>query len=421
MDHFEYKNGQLYAEQVALSDIAGQVGTPCYVYSRATLERHWNAFNTAFGDYPHQICYAVKANGNLAILNLLTRLGSGFDIVSGGELLRVIAAGGDPAKTIFSGVCKQNWEIREALEAGVGCFNIESEGELQSISRIAGELGVQARISVRINPDVDPKTHPYISTGLKENKFGLSTDKAMEVYKQAAKDKNIQIHGVACHIGSQLTELAPFKDALDRVLHFIDQLGHLGIEISHIDFGGGLGVRYSDEQPPSPNDYWQILFSRISDRAGRIPVTIEPGRAIMGNAGILLTRVHFIKKGEKSNFCVVDAGMNDLIRPALYQAYQEIIEVDKSTHSSREVTEDIYDVVGPVCESGDFLGKQRQLSVTENDLLAVRTAGAYGSVMSSNYNSRPRPAEVLVDGNRIHVIKPRESLQSLYQGEQILP
>jgi diaminopimelate decarboxylase len=421
MDHFEYKNGQLYAEQVALSDIAGQVGTPCYVYSRATLERHWNAFNTAFGDYPHQICYAVKANGNLAILNLLTRLGSGFDIVSGGELLRVIAAGGDPAKTIFSGVCKQNWEIREALEAGVGCFNIESEGELQSISRIAGELGVQARISVRINPDVDPKTHPYISTGLKENKFGLSTDKAMEVYKQAAKDKNIQIHGVACHIGSQLTELAPFKDALDRVLHFIDQLAHLGIEISHIDFGGGLGIRYSDEQPPSPNDYWQILFSRISDRAGRIPVTIEPGRAIMGNAGILLTRVHFIKKGEKSNFCVVDAGMNDLIRPALYQAYQEIIEVDKSTHSSREVTEDIYDVVGPVCESGDFLGKQRQLSVTENDLLAVRTAGAYGSVMSSNYNSRPRPAEVLVDGNRIHVIKPRESLQSLYQGEQILP
>jgi diaminopimelate decarboxylase len=421
MDHFEYKNGQLYAEQVALSEIARQVGTPCYVYSRATLERHWNAFNNAFGDYPHQICYAVKANGNLAVLNLLARLGSGFDIVSGGELLRVIAAGGDPAKTVFSGVCKQNWEIREALEAGVGCFNIESEGELQSISRIAAELGVQARISVRINPDVDPKTHPYISTGLKENKFGLSTDRAMEVYKQASTDKNIQIHGVACHIGSQLTELAPFRDALDRVLHFIDQLGHLGIEISHIDFGGGLGVRYSDEQPPSPNDYWQILFGQISDRAGRIPVTIEPGRAIMGNAGILLTRVHFIKKGEKSSFCVVDAGMNDLIRPALYQAYQEIIEVDKSTHSTREITEGIYDVVGPVCESGDFLGKQRQLRVRENDLLAVRTAGAYGSVMSSNYNSRPRPAEILVDGNQIHVIKPRESLQSLYQGEKILP
>ncbi len=417
MDYFEHKNRQLFAEQVALGDIAEQVGTPCFVYSRATLERHWNAFNNAFGGYPHQICYAVKANGNLAILNLLARLGSGFDIVSAGELMRVIEAGGDPAKTIFSGVCKQNWEIRNALQAGVGCFNIESEGELQRLSAIAGESGVQPRISIRINPDVDAKTHPYISTGLRENKFGLSPDKALAIYKQAAKDKNIQIHGVACHIGSQLTDLLPFKDALKRTLYFVDQLERIGIEINHLDFGGGLGVRYRDEQPPSVDEYGQMLLDQLKPRTRQIPVTIEPGRAIIANAGILLTRVHYIKKGEASNFCIVDAGMNDLIRPALYQAYQEIVEVDKTS----QVDAEVYDIVGPVCESSDFLGKQRRLSVAENDLLAVRTAGAYGAVMSSNYNARPRPAEVMVDGDNFYIIKPRETLESLYQGEQILP
>ncbi|WP_424947326.1 diaminopimelate decarboxylase [Candidatus Spongiihabitans sp.] len=429
MDYFEYKDRRLFAEQVALSDIAEQVGTPCFVYSRATLERHWKAFNSAFGDYPHQICYAVKANGNLAILNLLARLGSGFDVVSAGELMRVIEAGGDPAQTIFSGVCKQNWEIRNALEAGVHCFNIESEGELQRISAIAGESGARPRISVRINPDVDAKTHPYISTGLRENKFGLSPDKALEIYKQAAQDNNIQIHGVACHIGSQLTELSPFKDALNRALYFVDQLERIGIEISQLDFGGGLGVRYRDEHPPSADEYGQMLLDQLKPRTRQIPVVIEPGRAIVANAGILLTRVHYIKHGEASNFCIVDAGMNDLIRPALYQAYQDIVEVDKTGNAEPAIYAEptiyaestIYDVVGPVCESSDFLGKQRRLHVAEDDLLAVRTAGAYGAAMSSNYNSRPRPAEVMVDGDKFQVIKPRETLQSLYRGEQILP
>lgn len=417
MDYFDYKNKQLFAEQVALSDIAEQVDTPCFVYSRATLERHWHAFNNAFGDYPHQICYAVKANGNLAILNLLARLGSGFDIVSAGELMRVIVAGGDPAKIIFSGVCKQKWEIRKALEAGVHCFNIESEGELQLISAIAEEMGLQPRISVRINPNVDAKTHPYISTGLRKNKFGLAPDKALEIYKQASKDKNIQVHGVACHIGSQLTDLSPFKDALKRILAFIDQLEHIGIEINHIDFGGGLGVRYHDEQPPGADEYGQILLDQLENRTRQIPIAIEPGRAIVANAGILLTRVHYIKKGEETNFCIVDAGMNDLIRPALYQAYHEIVEVDKTS----EVESKVYDVVGPVCESSDFLGKQRRLHVAEDGLLAVKTTGAYAAVMSSNYNARPRPAEVMVDGDNFHIVKPRETLESLYQGEQILP
>lgn len=420
MDYFEYKNKQLFAEQVALSEIAEQVGTPCFIYSRATLERHWHAFNDALGDYPHQICYAVKANGNLAILNLLARLGSGFDIVSAGELMRVIAAGGEPAKVIFSGVCKQDWEIRKALEVGVHCFNIESEGEWQRISAIAGELGVRPRISIRINPDVDAKTHPYISTGLLENKFGLSPDKALEIYQQVAQDKNIQIHGIACHIGSQLTDLAPFKDALQRVLHFADQLERIGIEINHIDFGGGLGVRYHDEHPPGTDEYGQVLLEQLNRRDRQIPLTIEPGRAIVANAGILLTKVHYIKKGAALNFCIVDAGMNDVIRPALYQAYQEIVEVD-TNDTSGKANADVYDVVGPVCESSDFLGKQRRLRVAEGDLLALRTTGAYVAVMSSNYNSRPRPAEVMVDGDGWQIIKPRETLESLYAGEQMLP
>ena len=420
MDHFNYIDGHLHAEQVPLQSIAARFGTPCYVYSRATLERHWRAFDNALGDHPHRICYAVKANGNLAVLNLLARLGSGFDIVSGGELRRVLAAGGAAAQTIFSGVGKQAWEIREALEAGISCFNIESEGELRVISDIAGEQGRVADISVRLNPDVDAKTHPYISTGLRENKFGLSAERALAVYRQAQADPNLRIVGVACHIGSQLTELAPYKDAMGCVLDFVDQLEAIGIEIEHIDFGGGLGVRYSDEAPPSPAEYGAAIIEQIAghfDRKKQLPVTIEPGRAIVGNAGILLTRVNYLKHGDASNFCVVDAGMNDLIRPALYRAYQEIIEV--AQQPAVEAVE--YDVVGPVCESSDFLGKARALKVRAGDLLAVRTSGAYGAVMSSNYNARPRPAEVMVDGDEFHLVRKRESIEALYRDECILP
>ena len=397
--------------------IAERFGTPCYVYSRATLERHWRAFDDAFGEHPHRICYAVKANGNLAILNLLAGLGSGFDIVSGGELRRVLAAGGDPAKIIFSGVCKQTWEIREALNAGIACFNIESEGELRTISDNAAEQGRVAAISVRLNPDVDAKTHPYISTGLRENKFGLTAERALAVYQRAHTDPHIHIAGVACHIGSQLTELAPYKDALRRVLEFVDQLEAIGIEINDIDFGGGLGVRYDKETPPSPAEYGESIIEQLRVRKKQLPVTIEPGRAIVGNAGILLTRVNYLKHGEASNFCVVDAGMNDLIRPALYQAWQEIVEVEQRP----EIEAMQYDVVGPVCESSDFLGKERALKIRETDLLAIRTAGAYGAVMASNYNARPRPAEVMVDGDEFHLIRKRESIEDLYQDERVLP
>ncbi len=422
MDHFAYQDYQLCAEQVSLTEIAEQVGTPCFVYSRATLERHWQAFNNSFGDYPHEICYAVKANSNLAILNLLARFGSGFDILSAGELMRVIAAGGDPTKTIFSGVCKQDWEIRQALQAGVGCFNIESDGELHRISAIATELGMRPRISVRINPDVDAKTHPYISTGLRDNKFGLSPDKALEVYQQAQQDAHLQVYGVACHIGSQLTDLSPYQDALNQVLCFVDQLTALGITMHQIDFGGGLGVRYHDEQPPTPNEYVSMLLAQIkshSKKRGRpqMNIAIEPGRAIVANAGVLLTRVHYLKQATDTHFCIVDTGMNDLIRPSLYQAHHDIIAVNQASNADTKV----YDVVGPICESGDFLGKQRSLRVNVGDLLAVRTSGAYGAVMSSNYNSRPHAAEVMVDGNQFHIIKARQTLESLYRGERVLP
>jgi diaminopimelate decarboxylase len=322
MDHFNYKERHLFAEQVDFEDIAEHVGTPCYVYSRATLERHWHAFDDAFGDYPHQICYAVKANGNLAILNLLARLGSGFDIVSAGELMRVVAAGGDPGKTIFSGVCKQDWEIRKALEQHIGCFNIESGEELRRIIAIAQEKNAVANISVRINPDVDPKTHPYISTGLLENKFGLAPDQAFEIYRRASQHPAIRIQGVACHIGSQLTDLAPYRDALNRVLVFVDRLEAEGINVEHIDFGGGLGVRYSDEHPPSPLEYVEAMFEQLVRRQKQYLIAVEPGRAIAGNAGVLLTRVHEIKHTGQTSFCIVDAAMNDLIRPALYGAYQ---------------------------------------------------------------------------------------------------
>ena len=417
MDHFQYRSGHLHAEDVPLRDVAREFGTPCYVYSRATLERHWHAFDDAIGDYPHLVCYAVKANGNLAILNLLARLGSGFDIVSGGELKRVIAAGGDPAKTVFSGVCKQDWELEFALGAGVRCFNIESEGELENLSAAAGRLGVIAPVAVRINPDVDAKTHPYISTGLHHNKFGLPADAAMNVYRQAASDPRIWITGVACHIGSQLTDLGPYADALARMLDFIGALEAEGIGVDHIDIGGGLGVRYHRESPPSPAEYWAVLSRQLAGRGISLPVTIEPGRAIAGNAGILLTQVNFLKTSRSTNFCIVDAGMNDLIRPALYQAYQDIVTVDERPDPGEKV----YDVVGPVCESGDFLGQDRLLGVRTGDLLAVRTAGAYAMVMASNYNGRARPAEVMVDGDQCHLVRERESPEDLYRGERVIP
>ncbi|MEM7195027.1 MAG: diaminopimelate decarboxylase [Pseudomonadota bacterium] len=416
MDHFHYQNGQLYAEQVDVADIATDVGTPCYIYSRATLERHWRAFDDAFGSHPHQICYAVKANSNLAVLNLFARLGSGFDIVSGGELKRVIAAGGDPAKTIFSGVGKESWEIELAIENGIESFNIESDGELERIIDIATRLNTVASISVRINPDVDARTHPYISTGLRENKFGLHPDQAVSVYRKAHDHPSINVRGVACHIGSQLTELDPYRDALDRVLGFIGRLEDEDIPVEWIDFGGGLGVRYSDETPPSPAEYCAVIRERLEANKCSLPVAIEPGRAIVGNAGILLTRVNYLKSGDATDFCVVDAAMNDLIRPALYQAYQEIIPVNQNFEGA--MTE--FDVVGPVCESADFLGKKRSLKTGEGELLAVRTSGAYAAVMSSNYNSRPRTPEVLVDGDRYQIVRSRESLDDIFANERVL-
>lgn len=417
MDHFNYQdNGQLYAENVPVAQIAETYGTPCYVYSRATLERHWEAFDEAAGEHPHLVCYAVKANSNLAILSLLAKLGSGFDIVSGGELARVLKAGGDPAKVVFSGVGKTPEEIEYALEAGVGCFNVESEPELARIAQVAERLGKVANISLRVNPDVDAGTHPYISTGLKENKFGIDIEKAPEVYQQAQGYAALNVVGVDCHIGSQLTEIAPFLDALERVLALIDTLAEQGITIQHLDVGGGLGVTYDDETPPHPSEYAAALKERLADRPD-LKLIFEPGRAIAANAGLLLTKVEFLKPTEAKNFAIVDAAMNDLIRPSLYSAYQKIQETDRSLE--REKAD--YDVVGPVCETGDFLGKNRELGIEAGDLLAVRSAGAYGFCMASNYNSRPRPAEVLVDGNEALEIRRRETVEDLWKGEIVLP
>lgn len=413
MDHFEYQNGVLHAEGVALPDIAAAFGTPTYVYSRATFERHWHAFDQALTGLEHRICYAVKANSNLAVLNLLARLGSGFDIVSVGELERVLTAGGDPAKVVFSGVGKRVDEMRRALEVGIDCFNVESEAELVRLNEVAGACGRQAPVSIRVNPDVDAMTHPYISTGLKENKFGIDIENAMAVYRQAATMPHIAIRGIDCHIGSQLTETAPFLDALDRVLALLDELAEAGIEIQHLDLGGGLGIRYQDETPPQPAEYAGALRERLGER--RIAVYLEPGRAIAGNAGILLTRVEYLKHTPHKDFAIVDAAMNDLMRPALYKAWQDIVAVTPHPGELRT-----YDIVGPVCETGDFLGKDRSLSLTEGDLLAVRSAGAYGFTMSSNYNSRPRAAEVMVDGDKSHLVRERETLASLYAGESVL-
>lgn len=415
MDYFNYQQGRLYAEEVDLAGLAQQYGTPAYVYSRATIERHWRAFDAAMAGVEHLVCYAVKANSNLAVLNLMARLGSGFDIVSLGELERVIAAGGDPHKVVFSGVGKRSSEIRRALELGIYCFNVESESELERIDGIAREMGLRAPISLRVNPDVDAKTHPYISTGLKENKFGIAIERAAEVYARAAEMTGIRVLGVDCHIGSQLTRLAPFIDALERVLKLVDQLYEMGIALSHIDLGGGLGIAYKDEEPPLPGDYIAPLLDQLAGRD--LTVLIEPGRAIVGNAGMLLTRVEYLKHHEEKNFAIVDAAMNDLIRPTLYQAWMAIIPV-----LPREgVAMQNYDVVGPICETGDYLGKDRSLAIEEGDLLAVRSAGAYGFTMSSNYNTRPRAVELMVDGSRAHVVRERETLAQLWQGEKALP
>lgn len=416
MDHFEYRNGQLHAENVAVADIARAHGTPCYVYSRATLERHWHAFNDAFGAQPHLVCYAVKANSNLAILNLFARLGSGFDIVSGGELERVLRAGGDPSKVVFSGLGKKAAEIRKALEVGIRCFNIESEAELDRINAVAGEMGKVASISLRVNPDVDAQTHPYISTGLKENKFGIEIGRAEAVYLQAAAMPHLKVVGIDCHIGSQLLTLTPFMDALQRLLALAERLQAQGIKIHHLDIGGGLGVRYQEGQAaPSPADYMAQLFT--DERLRQYEIFVEPGRAIAANAGILVTEVEFLKMSEYKNFAIVDAAMNDLIRPALYSAWQEIIPVVPRLAGETAT----YDIVGPVCETSDFLGKERDLTIQPGDFLAVRSSGAYGFTMSSNYNTRPRAVEVMVDGDTVHVVRQRETLDDLLRGEQVLP
>ncbi len=415
MNHFSYQNNQLFAENVAIRTIVEKYGSPCYIYSRATLERHWHAFNNAFGSQSHLICYAVKANSNIGVLNVLSRLGSGFDIVSIGELQRVLLAGGNAKKVVFSGVGKRADEIREALKLGIRCFNVEVFDELERINQIAGELNLIAPISFRVNPDVDAKTHPYISTGLKENKFGIAIENAFEAYQHAASLKNIEVVGVDCHIGSQLIEIRPFLDALDKVLALVEKLKAVGITLKHLDLGGGLGIQYNNETPPEPADY----ISAILERLGKtdLEIMLEPGRAIVGNAGILVTRVEYLKPTEHKNFAIVDAAMNDLVRPALYGAWQDIVPVDLKSVAP-EMT---WDIVGPVCETGDFLGKQRELKLTAGDLLAVRSSGAYGFTMSSNYNSRPRVAEIMVDGDKIHVIRERETLTQLWQGEHLLP
>jgi len=416
VDYFNYQGPQLQAEHVSLAAIASQFGTPTYVYSRATLERHYRAFTDAAGSQPHLVCYAVKANSNIALLNLLARLGSGFDIVSEGELRRVLQAGGNPAKVVFSGVGKSAAEIEFALQTGIKCFNVESEPELHRIAEVAARLGKVAPISIRVNPDIDAKTHPYISTGLKANKFGIDINHALSIYQQAAAYPQLKVCGVDCHIGSQLTETQPFLDALDKLLLLIDKLAAAGIVLSHIDIGGGLGVTYLDETPPHPAEYAAEVVKRLAAYP-HLTLLFEPGRAIMANAGVLLTKVEYLKPGQEKNFAIVDAAMNDLIRPALYSAWMNIVPAQLKP----ELTAQTYDVVGPVCETGDFLGKDRALAIEPGDLLVVRSAGAYGFTMSSNYNSRLRAAEVLVDGDQVHLVRQREQWQDLWRGEQLLP
>lgn len=404
--------GRLHFEDVALDSLAERFGTPLYVYSRAALEAAYRAYADAFAAVPHLVCYAVKANSSLAVLNVFARLGAGFDIVSGGELARVLAAGGDPGKVVFSGVGKSAAEMRAALEAGILCFNVESESELHRLNRVAGELGRIAPISLRVNPDVDARTHPYISTGLRQNKFGVPIAQAHALYRQAASLPHLAIVGIDCHIGSQLTDLSPLADAADRVLALVDALAADGIVLDHIDLGGGVGIRYRDETPPDLAAYGRVLAGKFAGR--RETLLLEPGRSLVGNAGLLLTRVEYLKPGEEKNFAIVDAAMNDLMRPALYEAFHEIVAVDERSVPARR-----YDIVGPICETGDFIGFARDLAIEEGDLLAILSAGAYGMSMASNYNSRPRAAEVLVDKNKIHLIRDRETFAALITGERL--
>lgn len=415
MNQFSYRNNRLFAEDVPLEEVASRFGTPAYIYSKKALSEHFLAYQDALAGRKHLICYAVKANSNLAILNILARLGAGFDIVSAGELKRVLAAGGRADKTVFSGVGKRADEIEYALYAGVHCFNVESESELERIQSIAARLDMTAAISLRINPDVDALTHPYISTGLKQNKFGVDIDAALAIYQRAAQFSHIEIVGVDCHIGSQLTEIAPFIDALDRTLELVDRLASAGITIRHLDLGGGLGVCYRDEKPPSIAAYVGAVLNRLAERD--LTLILEPGRSITANAGVLLTRVEYIKDNGAKKFAVVDAAMNDMIRPALYQAWLNI----EAVHAQPDRSTELYDIVGPVCETGDFLGKDRQLAIAPGDLLCIHSAGAYGFTMSSNYNTRPRAVEIVVDQAMAHVVRERETLDSLMQGEHTLP
>ncbi len=414
MSFFDYREGALHAEDVPLSRIAAQFGTPCYVYSRAALTRAWQDFDAAFAGRKHLLCYAVKANPSLGVLDVFARLGSGFDIVSGGELARVIAAGGDPRKVVFSGVGKTAAEMRQALQAGILCFNVESAPELELLSRIAGELATVAPISLRVNPDVDAKTHPYIATGLKENKFGVAYTDALATYRRARELPHLRIEGVDCHIGSQLTEVAPFLAALERVLALVDALERDGMPITHIDLGGGLGIRYQDETPPPVAEYAQALIRALGDRPQKL--LFEPGRLLTGNAGVLLAEVLYLKPGQGKNFAIVDAAMNDLMRPALYEAWHDILPLRQTRAKGPR-----YDVVGPVCESGDFLARDRELALNAGDWVAIASAGAYGMSMSSNYNTRPRAAEVMVDGDRVYPIRDRETITMLMANERRLP
>lgn len=415
--HFHYQNGVLHAENVSLDTLARQFGTPLYVYSHAALSQAWHSYRDAIGDRPVLVCYGMKANSNLAVLQAFARLGSGFDIVSGGELKRVLAAGGDPAKIVFSGVGKQAWEMRAALEADVKCFNVESQAELQCLSGVAESMGRRARVSLRVNPDVDAQTHPYISTGLKENKFGIAIESALDAYRLAASLPGVEVVGVDCHIGSQLTDISPYFDALEKLLDLIQQLDDAGISIQHLDLGGGLGIRYTDEIPPSPKALLDQVFERLQARGfGHLHLVLEPGRSLVGNAGVLLTTVQYLKHTSARNFAIVDAAMNDLLRPALYDAYHGVQPVVPRDGQMAE-----YDIVGPVCESADWLARRRQLALQAGDVLALESAGAYAMVMASNYNTRARAAEIMVDGDQFHVVRQRETLDDLLRGESMLP
>lgn len=416
--HFDFKNGVLHAENVPLPTLAEKFGTPLYVYSRQALRDAWESYRVAKQGRDVLVCFGMKANSNLAVLNEFKQLGSGFDIVSGGELARVLAVGGDPGKVVFSGVGKQAWEMQAALKAGVKCFNVESEAELAQLDSVAGQMGLVAPVSLRVNPDVDAHTHPYISTGLKENKFGVAIEDAPRIYQLAAQLKNLSIVGLDCHIGSQITEVSPYLDALDKLMQLIETLAGLGIKLKHLDLGGGIGIRYTDETPLTPTDLLDQVFKRLEARKlGHLQIVLEPGRSLVGNAGILLTRVEYLKHNEVKNFAIVDAAMNDLIRPTLYDAWHSVEQVCPARHNQVQA----YDIVGPICESGDWLARERRFALAQGDLLAIMSAGAYAFTMSSQYNTRPRAAEIMVDGDQYHVIRPRESLESLFASETPLP